>query len=182
MTLDYKGKVVGYLQVKVEEGSFIGGVLVVDEKGVPLDFFYTDPVKPDRLQFIIYGDSLANYLKVDVISRKLIDMPKDKPSIWFVEDDEIVQGADRLGVGIALLRATNLPALEGVGTIKQDEEDRILVQAVELLPPMDVRFKGTSVEEIAGLIVELSKTMDVLEPFSRLKEALLWIYKNHKSS
>ncbi len=168
--------------MRVEAGSFIGGVLVVDEKGIPVDFFYTDPIKPDKLQFIIYGDSLANYLKVDVMSRKLVGMPKEKPAVWFTDDDEILQGTDKLGVGIALIRSTNLPTLESVGSVKQDKEDELLVQAVELLPPLDIRFKGISAEEIASLIVGLSKTMDILEPFSRLKEALLWIYKNHMNS
>jgi len=50
--------VIGYMSVKKVNDSHIGGILVVNQSGLPIEFKYTDPVIPTQLQKILYGKSL----------------------------------------------------------------------------------------------------------------------------
>ncbi|HDS30020.1 MAG TPA: hypothetical protein ENN67_03155, partial [Firmicutes bacterium] len=52
----------------VDPDNWTGGLLVTDERGLPLDFRYVEPIKPSKLQKLIYGDSLTRYLKLDAIA------------------------------------------------------------------------------------------------------------------
>ena len=38
----------GYVSVEGAEGQFRGASLVVDQRGIPMDFRYTDPIRPSR--------------------------------------------------------------------------------------------------------------------------------------
>ena len=50
----------GYVSVEGAEGQFRGASLVVDQRGIPMDFRYTDPIRPSRLERILYGLSLIH--------------------------------------------------------------------------------------------------------------------------
>ena len=41
-----------YFMAVKEGASYLGGLLVTDTSGIPLDFRYTEPITPTRLQSI----------------------------------------------------------------------------------------------------------------------------------
>ena len=55
-------KNLGYVLVDGSEGVFRGAVLVTDFRGIPADFRYTDPLRPSRIEKILYGSALDVYL------------------------------------------------------------------------------------------------------------------------
>lgn len=67
---------IGYLSVKKIDEKHVGGLLVVDESGIPHEFKYTDPIIPNQLQKILYGKSLETYLHVEIISKSLLKKSK----------------------------------------------------------------------------------------------------------
>ena len=62
----------GYVTVEGAEGQFRGASLVVDLRGIPMDFRYTDPIRPSRLERILYGSALDVYLREELILQSLL--------------------------------------------------------------------------------------------------------------
>ncbi|MDO5552867.1 MAG: hypothetical protein Q4G68_03820 [Planctomycetia bacterium] len=55
-----------------EKGVFIGGLLVLNNFGRPLEFHCTAPVRPNRAQEILYGNTLAPFLCGEQIAPALL--------------------------------------------------------------------------------------------------------------
>ena len=79
----------GFLTV-VDGGDMgcIGGYLVLNMGGRPLEFHCTAPVRANRAQQILYGQSLTPFIYGELIARALIDKaPTDSP-FFVIEDVE----------------------------------------------------------------------------------------------
>ncbi|MCA9043520.1 MAG: hypothetical protein KDA69_04320, partial [Planctomycetaceae bacterium] len=48
----------GFLQVTLTPSGYVGGLLVTNRQGRPLEFQCTTPVQPNRTQEILYGPTL----------------------------------------------------------------------------------------------------------------------------
>ena len=60
---------IGYLDVELHEPlGYLGGILVADEFGLPVEFRHTLPVRPTKLHRAIYGDALDRYVRAVVIA------------------------------------------------------------------------------------------------------------------
>src|SRR5512139_3146178 len=74
------GQQVGYFCHLGLDGRHLGGILVTNEIGVPLEFKYTEPVALSRLQRALYGAALERYLHEtvtrDPLARDLRSDPK----------------------------------------------------------------------------------------------------------
>ena len=63
------------------QSGFIGGLLVTNHLGRPLEFQCTTPVKPNSSQQILYGPTLVPYILADLIGKTLIDKATVKPEL-----------------------------------------------------------------------------------------------------
>ena len=73
-----------------DDGTYVGGLMVTDASGLPVDFRYTDPVTPTRLQRALYGGVLDRYLRVEVVLRTLLDALERPPSLLLVDDPDLL--------------------------------------------------------------------------------------------
>jgi hypothetical protein len=163
----------GYLVVAVDDdGTYAGGLMVTDESGLPLDFRYTDPITPTRLQRALYGGALDRYLKADVVAQTLLRALEQRPTLLLVEDEQLLEavGAD---CPVAMASATRQPALGAAGAVRADPQGRLLVQVADGEGPLRVlpADEGTG-EGVAAVLVELGRRMDPLEPAERVRAAL----------
>ena len=69
---------VGFLSVLHESGGYVGGYLVTNAWGRPLEFRISSAVQPNRVQQVLYGDTLAAYLCGELIGKTLADKPADE--------------------------------------------------------------------------------------------------------
>jgi hypothetical protein len=152
-----------YLDSKKLGGKFVGGLLVVDERGIPQEFKYTEPVVPNELQRILYGGSLEVYLKTELIARTLLKKMEKNPDFIFVRDPELLEVDERL----VLLVERN-----------EKVEEPVRISEEEVILP----FKGTALKVIGKLsddrlekLLKLLEAFDVLEPFQRLDRALEYV-------
>lgn len=95
---------VGFLRVTTnpENGNAVGGLLVADNTGIPLEFMITAAVRPTAAQRVLYGKRLRRYIAVELCGRELIHQIKTKPRIIFVDDDEM----------LSLVAVTSIPVLQ----------------------------------------------------------------------
>lgn len=153
---------VGFLTVlEFESVGSIGGYLILNIGARPLEFHCTAPVRANRAQEILYGDTLKPYLHGEVIAKALVAKASIKAD-WVLVDDE----------SLAVDGKLNCPML--------------LLQRLSETPPSTNRFDTVDVErwrvcyehagvdgsELTGVLSQLYETVDLDEPFQRIQAAI----------
>ncbi len=77
--------------VEVEGRGCVGGLLVTNHNGRPLEFQCTTPVKPDRTQEILYGRLLRPWLLGELIGKTLLDRVSIKPQLIVTSDPDLLE-------------------------------------------------------------------------------------------
>ena len=71
----------GFLTVLQESSGWLGGYLVTNGWGRPLEFRLTTAVQPNRVQAALYGPTLHEYLFADLIGKTLVEKTAAKPDL-----------------------------------------------------------------------------------------------------
>ena len=168
--------VLGYVKtLALASGAFTGGFMAVDARGLPLDFRYTDPVVPSRVQQLLYGKALDRHVRFDVLFKHLLDRLEPKPVVIFVDEEGLLSQSSP--VPVALLAETRLQPLKEAAHLQTVSDTEFLLQIGETGAPL--RFKlGKSdpalAEQIKEWLVESSKLgLDPVEPFQRIRGAVV---------
>lgn len=165
----------GYLVVRVgDDGSYTGGLMVTDRHGLPLDFRYTDPVTPTRLQRALYGTALDRYLRSEVVLKTLLGAVQQRPGLLLIEDERLLD-EEISGCPVVFAGTSRAGVLGAPGTLQEEADSVWLAQMDAGSAPLRVAMSGSRSAEVAGVVgtlVELSETMDVLEPAARVRQAL----------
>jgi hypothetical protein len=173
---------IGYILAKELNGSiYIGGLLVTDEKGLPLEFRYTDPISPTKLQRIIYGNALNRYLIVEVIAKSLIDSITDKPDI-FITDSRLILELNKLfGAPLISIQESDESPFPEIGHVSKLPNGDILMQIHPSGSPAHIIYAGEpgGFERVQPLLTHAGGGMDLLEPLKRIEEALTEILQGH---
>ena len=77
--------------VEVDGRGHVGGLLVTNHNGRPLEFQCTTPVKPDRTQEILYGKMLRSWVLGELIGKTLLDRVSIKPDVVFTGDADLLE-------------------------------------------------------------------------------------------
>ena len=87
MATDVNKVFLGFLgHIVTEDREYLGGLLVTTLEGVPKEFKHTEPVRPSRLQTVIYGESLEPCLGSDAIAETLYSQMAVKPTAICVDE------------------------------------------------------------------------------------------------
>ncbi|MEO9174335.1 MAG: hypothetical protein ABI317_02390 [Gaiellales bacterium] len=166
---------IAYLDVqRLDPAGYLGGILVVDEFGLPLEFRHTLALRPSRLQTTLYGDALDRYLRAAVITTRLLDDLERRPAVVLVCDPLLAIGGDALPV--AHMEPSGLEPSGPVGTFRAF--DGVSPGFTLQLRPGDppVRFVTKAApscfRSLADAVLEVAETMDVSEPPARVRAAL----------
>ena len=141
------------------ERGFVGGLLVTNRFGRPLEFQCTAPVKPNRAQQILYGPTLRPFVLGELLGRTLLDKIGVKPHLVLIESDEILDLRQHVPMAVAYLtdKVTDESTQLALGT-----------HGIAFHPD----FAGDRAE-IARHVKALPPNADLLrEPFERVREAL----------
>jgi hypothetical protein len=74
-------------------GAYAGGLMVVDLMGLPLDFRYTEPVTPTRLQEVLYARTLDRYMRAELLFKHLCVRIEPRPALLLVDDEILLTQA-----------------------------------------------------------------------------------------
>jgi hypothetical protein len=168
-------KQVGYFcHLKLEE-KHMGGILITNQIGVPLEFKYTEPVTATKLHKILYGTVLEKYLRESVIRDRLGKEVRTLPNYFITTYDEkefLGPIADREVVAI---QKCGLPPGEISGAFNRIREREAIIELEE--DRVFLRLAFSTPDETAQLnmvawLQEIARTMDILEPLDRITTAL----------
>ena len=147
----------------VEDGErgVVGGLLVTNKFGRPLEFQCTTPVKPNRTQQILYGPTLRSFLLAEVVGKTLVEKIGVKPHLVLVESPELLDLRQFAPMPIASLLAKAPGGDESGPTLALGRQ--------WLLFPADFADDIETVRKGSGQVPD---TADLKEPFERIREAL----------
>jgi hypothetical protein len=166
-----------YFMAVKEGASYLGGLLVTDTSGIPLDFRYTEPITPTRLQSILYGKSLEPHLKEEVIQKTLLKELKTPPDLFILSPTELAGGwsGDSKYPVLAVQKSQEAP-LPKVGDAFRAGPRELLLQLAEGGAPLRVMFAASvdsgAQEQAVAKLFEAGYHMDLTEPLERVTAAL----------
>ena len=179
---------IGYvLSLSVAEDVFMGGAMVTDVHGLPLEFRYTEPVRATKLQRILYGDVLEKYIHGDVIAGNLIGRLEQKPDLFVVSEPALLDTVAAAGKRVLLMLGARVPPLKEFGAVQDISDTEYFLQVTDSGSPVRIRLPmpGDAAlrAEATRLLTEAGRTMDPTEPLARVEAAIkmLWDDENKEA-
>ncbi len=177
-------ELLGYITTRVFEGpAYLGGILIVDKKGIPVEFKYVEPIRPSKLQTLLYGNTIDRYIRVESVGIPLVDAVERKPVILFIREEPFLEESKWTFPIISISRYKG-EVLSNIGEFKELENGEYLIKIDTNLPvrvKIDKKFRER-LQELINLLIEVGQNFDIMEPFSRLEEAIRFIWREQKKS
>ena len=169
------------MMIEGSESTLRGVALITDTRGIPKEFVRTDPLRPEALDRILYGDAFGTYAKQSLILENLLDAVSNDPQLWLCNDEELLEPLYRVSrlKSVMLEESPHVP-LDAAGHIETSAEPNVyLIQAYRNGAPLRAEFpdgtRSDEVEQSAVILTEAGQTMNILEPFTRLQKALTYL-------
>lgn len=136
----------------------MGGLLVTNRLGRPLEFQCTTPVRPNRTQEILYGPTLLPFVLGELIGKTLVERVGVKPELLLVESEDFLELRGHVEIPIGCVTA-------------DDAGDT----ASAPLGRQKIRFHPAhagDADAVHAAAEAVPADADLLEPFERVREAL----------
>lgn len=150
--------------IEVPEKGFVGGLLVTNHYGRPLEFQCTMPVRPNPTQEILYGPTLGAFILGELIGSTLVEKSGVKPHLILTDREQILELRNHLDQPVALVEAD-----EAAGSANSDNDPPIK------LGRQNLRFHRGHTDDrsiVSGRAQHVPADADLKEPFERVREAL----------
>ncbi|NQV26915.1 MAG: hypothetical protein HQ518_21405 [Rhodopirellula sp.] len=156
--------------VEIGDGGFVGGLLVTDRFGRPLEFQCTTPVKPNRTQELLYGPTLVPFILGDLLGKALLDKVSVKPSLIMTSRVEMLQLRSKVNIPVIFDEAASESdsGSSSSGTAKSAEQ-QIRIGRQTFRTHEDFTGDRSTIEQIGR---ELSDDANMHEPLERVGDAL----------
>ena len=152
------GLTLGFLTVLHDAAGYTGGYLVTNAWGRPLEFRLTTPVQPNRVQEILYGATLGEYIHADLIGKTLIEKTSAKPTLIIADTAEMLALRSRVDVPVISIAA-------GANTITIEHPRSSKPLSLLAVDASD----GAAID---ALLNEIDAGVDLAEPFTRIRDAV----------
>jgi hypothetical protein len=158
----------GFLTVLQEANGYVGGYLVTNTWGRPLEFRLSSAVQPNRVQQILYAATLQPYICADLIGKTLVDKAGVAVQLVVTDREAVLDlrlKTDALVLWLAAGEDARTQALARDGaTVESVANGRGTLYC-------HPRFRA-DVTAARELLLRLDSTFDLAEPFSRIREAI----------
>ncbi|MGL6077022.1 MAG: hypothetical protein ACRC8S_22935 [Fimbriiglobus sp.] len=152
--------ILGFLSIVTDASGVYGGYLVTNAWGRPLEFRLSTAVQPNRVQQILYGPTLTEYLHAELIGKTLIEKCTTQPTLVITDSADALGVRSRVGVPAVLVPAvaddqvltfSNSRSSQALGRLAKHPEDEATILArLEAIDP----------------------AVDLTEPFGRIRDAM----------
>jgi hypothetical protein len=159
---------VGFLTVVQEPSGYVGGYLVTNGWGRPVEFRLSTAVQPNRVQQILYGRTLQSYVCAELIGKTLFDKTSTPVQLVVTDREPVLDLRQRIEVPVVWIAGREDPLATWM-----------VQQGAEIRPAGDergsllrhVRFP-TDGASLRTLLARLEDVLDLAEPFGRIREAI----------
>ena len=110
----------GFMEtMEVDGRGHIGGLLITNQNGRPLEFQCTAPVRPNRTQELLYGPTLVPFLLGELLSKTLLERIGIKPHVVLTDRTEILDSRPHVALPVAcVLKGTTNDAVR-IGPLRR---------------------------------------------------------------
>ncbi|MGE3315242.1 MAG: hypothetical protein AB7O26_09010 [Planctomycetaceae bacterium] len=98
--------------IETSDRGYVGGLLVTNHFGRPLEFQCTAPVKPNRTQEILYGPTLVPFVLGELIGRTLVEKVGVKPHLVLTERAELLDVRAHVSLPVACVESNEVARQE----------------------------------------------------------------------
>ncbi len=154
---------IGFLTALQESTGWLGGYLVTNSWGRPLEFRLTTAVQPNRVQTALYGPTLTEYVLADLIGKTLVEKTASKPDL-IVTDVPLALGLrSRVEVPVIGVKPENavLP-----------DDTTAFTHGRSSLGLLFLSKFAADRAAITQLLERVDPAVDLAEPFTRIREAV----------
>jgi hypothetical protein len=150
-----------------EACGYLGGYLVTNVWGRPLEFRLTSAVQPNRVQAILYAATLDAYICADLLGKTLVDRTTADAQLILTDRETVLDLRHKIETPVLWLPGADDPraaalAEQGARVASGKAGQRPLVCHPRFLG--DVRASHALLDQIEAL--------DLAEPFARIREAI----------
>src|SRR5262245_19521923 len=159
---------IGFLTVLQEPSGYIGGYLVTNGWGRPIEFRLSTAVQPNRVQQILYGRTLQSYICADLIGKTLFDKTGTSVQLLITDREPVLDVRQRIDVPVLWVAGPEDP----LGSWMTQQGAEVRPAANERGPLVrHVRFPADG-SALSTLLDRLDGALDLNEPFGRIREAI----------
>lgn len=155
---------IGFLSILHDANGILGGYLVTNSWGRPLEFRLTTAIQPNRVQQILYGPTLTEHLHAELIGKTLVE--KTSTTVGLIVTDSLSALELRAKVDLPVL-ALVPPGVDVPGDVIAVNHSRSSITLAFLSKFANDR---ALIEE---RLDKLDPALDLAEPFTRVREAVL---------
>jgi hypothetical protein len=167
-------KRIGYFSLLKSDAKFVGGIMVTNQFGVPIEFKYTEPIVPTKMQKILFGKVLDKYIRETIVRDQLARAVHLKPLIYILGHEDrsnlgAIEGWDTIAVQKVQINQADM-----VGRFARTKDREVIVQLedTDFLRLTFSTLDESVQQKIINLVIELSRGMDIVEPLERVENAL----------
>jgi hypothetical protein len=158
----------GFLTVLHEASGYLGGYLVTNTWGRPIEFRLSTAVQPNRVQQILYGGTLQPYICADLIGKTLVDKTGTPVQLVLTDREPVLEVRLSLEVPVAWLAAPDDPLAPVLARAGAEVRPASGERGPIVCHP---RYPG-DVPVLREMFERLDGVVDLAEPFARIREAI----------
>lgn len=170
---------VGFLTIReTAEHGYLGGYLVLNPAGRPLEFHCTVPVIPNRAQEILYGRTLKPFIYGEQIGQTLVNKAKSKPVFVCVDVEAALILGDHAPCPVLLVLpdatepATRAHRHDAAHDGPPASHAKLATFALGNNQVSLPAARGGERAAVTGHWQAIAAELDLWEPFSRIHEAI----------
>ena len=153
----------GFLTVLHEAGGYVGGYLVTNAWGRPLEFRLSTAVQPNKVQQILYGGTLEPYICADLIGKTLVEKTSLPIQVVVTDREAVLELRHRIEVPVIWVTPPDAPTGEGT---------EVFAAKNGLGPVLCHAGFPQDVAAVRALLGKNDAGLDLSEPFARIREAI----------
>jgi hypothetical protein len=158
----------GFLTILHESNGYLGGYLVTNAWGRPLEFRLSTAVQANRIQQILYGSTLQSYICADLIGKTLVEKTGTAAQYIFTDREAVLDLRLSLEMPVIWLATSNDPLAEDLAEdgacVRPAREGQGAILCHPLFPD--------DLPVVRELLQRLEGSLDLAEPFVRIREAM----------
>jgi hypothetical protein len=169
----------GFLTVLHEASGYLGGYLVTNLWGRPLEFRLTSAVQPNRVQQVLYGGSLRPYIYADLIATTLVERTAAAAQLIVTDQEPVLDLRHKVDVPVVWLPSADLPGRDEPGSLAAEAIRPGRIAGALIRPARNGQgpiyghpaFPADALA-VRALLDRLDGGLDLGEPFARIREAI----------
>lgn len=154
----------GFLKIVHESSGYLGGYLLTNGWGRPLEFRLTSAVQPNRVQAVLYGDTLAEFIQAELIGKTLIEKCSSLPQLVVTN----------VPAALAVRNFVSMPVVAVMGEANQPPPFGCLTVETSRCRSTVVMLEKNAADRplIENLLAKIDPAVDLNEPFQRIQDAM----------